>query len=110
MLTERSVSAMATVLNPSAERAVSGSSIQLQGTRKTVPIETRTARRLSGSQLVGVSRTESTPRAAAERNMAPMLVVSVTPSITATREAVAHSSRQGRGPGRRSGPQAAERR
>ena len=48
---------------------------------------TRTARRFSGSQQVGESKTASMCSAAAERKMAPTLVVSTMPSSTATRRA-----------------------
>ena len=53
---------------------------------------TRTARRLRGSQQVGVTSTASICRAAAERKIAPTLVGSTMPSSTATRLARAHSS------------------
>ena len=53
--------------SPSVSR---GPSIHVHGTRKTVPIETRTARRFRGSQELRVNSTASMPRAAAERKMA----------------------------------------
>ena len=53
---------------------------------------TRTARRFSGSQQLGLSSTASTPSAAAERKIAPMLVVSTMPSSTATRRASRQSA------------------
>ena len=99
--TESSRRAMATDAMPRLRRSAMGSSIQAHGTRNTEPIDTRIDRRLSGSQLWRVSSTASTPRAAAERNMAPMLVVSVTASITATSLAPAVTSDAGRGVGRR---------
>lgn len=48
--------------------------MRAQGTWNTVPMETRDARRNSGSWQAGVSSTASMPRAAALRKMAPMLV------------------------------------
>ena len=84
---DRSVSAMAAVRKPNACNSPMGSADQAQGTRNTLPIDTRTARRLSGSQAVRDSTTASMPKAAAERKIAPMLVASVTPSITHTRAA-----------------------
>ena len=89
---ELSSSAMARVAKPSALSSPTGSWLQVQGTRNTVPIETLTARRLSGSQESSLSTTASTPKAAAERKMAPMLVVSVTPWITHTFLALRHVS------------------
>ena len=62
---------------------------------------TRTARRFSGSQQLGVSSTASIPRAAAERIMAPTLVESTTFSSTATRLVPAHTSLKSLGLGRR---------
>lgn len=56
---------------------------------------------MSGSHVSRVSSTASTPSAAAERNMAPMFVVSVTPSITATRRAPRHTSAAAASGGRR---------
>src|SRR5699024_2653730 len=47
---------------------------RVQGTWKTVPIDTRIERRYSGSAHCGLTSTASTPSAAAERNMAPTLV------------------------------------
>ena len=92
MLTDLSVKARATVVKPRDFNDDIGASSHVQGTKKTLPIDTLTARRLSGSHDVGVSKTASTPMAAAERKMAPMLVVSVTPSMTATRLAPWHTS------------------
>ena len=62
---------------------------------------TRTARRLSGSQQLGVSSTASMPSAAADRMIAPTLVESTTFSSTATRRAPAAISLKSRGAGRR---------
>ena len=67
-------------------------SSQAHGIRKTDPIETLTARRFNGSQELRVSNMASIPRAAAERKIAPMLVVSTTPSMTAIRRAPLHIS------------------
>lgn len=75
---ELSVSAMAAVRKPNSPSVSRGPSIHVHGTRKTVPIETRTARRFRGSQELRVNSTASMPRAAAERKMAPILVVSTT--------------------------------
>ena len=72
-----------------------GPSIHVQGTRKTDPMETLTALRLSGSQDVGVSNTASIPSAAAERKMAPIFVVSTTPSTTTILWAWRHTSSTG---------------
>ena len=69
--------------------------------KKTVPIETRTARRFRGSQELRVNSTASMPRAAAERKMAPILVVSTTPSITTIRRAPRQTSSILFGTGRR---------
>ena len=63
-------------------------SSQVQGTKKTVPIDTRIDRRFRGSHELVVSKTASMPKAAADRKIAPMLVVSTTPSIKAMRLAV----------------------
>ena len=52
---------------------------------------TRTARRLSGSEHDGVSKIAPTPKAAAERKIAPMFVLSTMFSSTATRRAPAQS-------------------
>ena len=84
--------AMATVLNPHSRRVGSGASSQAQGNLNTVPIDTLTALRLKGSQLSVVSSAPSMPRAAAERKMAPMFVVSHTASRTTTRRDFPHSS------------------
>ena len=92
MATEWGVSAMATVRKPWSRSEPAGPSSHVHGTRKTLPIDTRTALRLSGSHELRVSSTASMPRAAAERNMAPMFVVSTTPSITTTRRAPRHTS------------------
>ena len=62
------------------------------GIEKLVRLTPRTARRLRGSQQVGVTSTASICRAAAERKIAPTLVGSTMPSSTATRLARAHSS------------------
>ena len=97
---ESSVSAMAAVAKPSECSCSMPPSSQLQGTRKTLPMETRTARRLSGSHELRVSSTASMPSAAAERNMAPMLVVSTTPSMTTMRLALWHISSTGGSMGR----------
>ena len=78
-----SVSAIATVRNPSLCNSLGEPSNQAHGIRKTAPIETLTARRFNGSQELRVSNMASIPRAAAERKIAPMLVVSTTPSMTA---------------------------
>ena len=75
--------------------------IHVQGTRKMLPIETRTARRFSGSHDVGVSSTASMPKAAAERKMAPMFVVSTTLSMTTMRRAPWQTDSTLRGWGRR---------
>lgn len=74
-----------------------GLSSQVHGTRNTLPIDTLTARLLSGSHDVGVRSTPSIPRAAAERNIAPIFVVSTTPSITTIRRASPHISPTGTG-------------
>ena len=62
---------------------------------------TRTARRVSGSQHVGLSSTASMPSAAAERKIAPMFVASTTLSSTAIRFAPAMTSVGLFGAGRR---------
>ena len=98
---ELSVSAMATVRNPNLPKSLREPSIQVHGTRKTVPIDTLTARRFNGSQELCVSNTASIPKAAAERKMAPILVVSTTPSITTMRRASRHTSSMLRIAGRR---------
>ena len=87
-----SVSAIATVRNPSLCNSLGEPSNQAHGIRKTDPIETLTARRFNGSQELRVSNMASIPRAAAERKIAPMLVVSTTPSMTAIRRAPLHIS------------------
>ena len=87
-----SVSAIATVRNPSLCSSLGEPSNQAHGIRKTDPIETLTARRFNGSQELRVSNMASIPRAAAERKIAPMLVVSTTPSMTAIRRAPLHIS------------------
>ena len=61
---------------------------------------TRTARRQSGSQQEGLTRTASMFSAAALRKMAPTLVESTMPSSTATRQAFRQSSSTVRGFGR----------
>ena len=93
MLMESSLRAMAAVRNPNPLRLLTGLSSHVHGTRNTDPIDTRTARRFSGSHELLVSSTASMPKAAAERKMAPMLVVSVTPSITTT-HGTEHTPRQ----------------
>ena len=89
---ESSVSAIAAVRNPKSPSLLREPSIQVHDTRNIAPIDTLTARRLSGSQEFRVSKTASMPRAAAERKIAPMLVVSTTPSITTIRLASRHTS------------------
>ena len=101
METELSVSAMAAVRKPNLPKSLREPSIQVHGTRKTVPIDTLTARRFNGSQELRVSSTASIPRAAAERKIAPMLVVSTTPSITTMRRASRQTSAILRTAGRR---------
>ena len=101
METELSVSAMAAVRKPSLPKSLREPSIQVHGIRKTVPIDTLTARRFSGSQELRVSSTASIPKAAAERKIAPMLVVSTTPSITTMRRAPRQTSAILRTAGRR---------
>lgn len=59
------------------------------------------ARRLSGSHDVGVSITASMPSAAADRKIAPILVVSTTESITAILCDSVHSNDVAVGSGRR---------
>ena len=58
---------------PSAAQARS-LPMRVHGTWNTVPIDTRAARRYSGSWHDGVTSTASMPSAAAERNTAPMFV------------------------------------
>ena len=87
MGTLSSLKAKATVFRPHCLMSLNLPLSHVQGTLNTVPILTLTARRLRGSQLSGVNNTPSTPKAAADRNIAPMLVVSQTPSITASRRA-----------------------
>ena len=72
-----------------------------QGTSSTVPMLTRTERRSRGSQQEGVTSTASIPSAAAERNAAPILVLSTIFSRTATRWAFRQISSAERGFGRR---------
>ena len=76
-----SARARAAVTKPASRRRATPSHAQsralpmrAQGTWNTVPMETRDARRNSGSWQAGVSSTASMPRAAALRKMAPMLV------------------------------------
>ena len=83
---------MATDLKPAARRSSCRCSVHVHGTRNTDPIDTLTARLLSGSHESAVTSTASMPSAAAERKMAPMLVLSTTPSITATLWASPHTS------------------
>ena len=97
MLTESSERAIAAVLKPialifsiSRGQSAGVSPIFVQGTCRTVPILTRRARLHNGSQQVGVVRTASTPRAAAERNIAPILVESAMASSTAILRAFLH--------------------
>ena len=99
--TERSVRAMAAVRNPILLRLCNGPSIQVQGMENTAPIDTLTERRVKGSHDVRVSKAASMPRAEAERNIAPTLVESTTPSITTTRFAPPHTSSTVGGKGRR---------
>lgn len=89
---ELSVSAIAAVVNPMLCSFSYPPSSQVQGTRNTLPMDTLTARRLKGSHELCVRSTASIPSAAALRNMAPMFVVSTTPSITTMRLAFAHTS------------------
>ena len=89
--TDLSVSAIATVLNPSSPSDCTGASSHVHGTRKTEPIDTRTARRLSGSHELEVSSTASMPSAAAERKIDPTLVASTTLSTTTTLLAPRHT-------------------
>ncbi len=77
------------------------SSIQHQGTKNTDPMLTLMARRLSGSHDVGVSITASIPSAAAERNIAPIFVVSTTESIMTILCDVLHRDDGEEGCGRR---------
>ena len=100
MDTDLSVRAIATVLKPNFFNS-EALSIQVHGTRNTVPIDDSHSPAVQGSQDVGVTSTASIPRAAAERKMAPILVVSTTPSITATRLALQHTSSTLGGAGRR---------
>ena len=65
---------------------------KVQGIWNRVPMLTRTARRLRGSQQVGVTSTASICRAAAERKIAPTLVGFITFSSTAIRRAPAQTS------------------
>lgn len=105
---ESLLSAIAAVLNPNRFNKEKPSSLfsllsnrevlwlrktlnHVHGTRNTDPMDTRTARRLKGSQLLGVSNTPSIPNAAAERKIAPIFVVSTTPSMTTTRRAFRHT-------------------
>ncbi len=76
------------------------SSARAQGSLRTQPIETRTARRESGSAQRGESTTASAPRAAAFLKMAPTLVTSTRSSSTATWRAPRTTSSTGRGAGR----------
>ena len=88
-------SASAAETNPAARSAATPSghgSIRVHGTWNTVPIDTRTERRYSGSAQRGVTSTASTPSAAADRNAAPTLVWSTMSSSTATRRAPASTS------------------
>ena len=81
------MSAIAAVRNPKFLSSEREPSIQVHGTKKTLPIDTLTARRFNGSQELRVSNTASIPRAAAERKIAPILVASTTLSITTIRRA-----------------------
>ena len=87
-----SVKAMAAMRNPYSRRFSTGSLSHVHGTRNTEPMDTRMALRLSGSHELAVNSTPSMPNAAAERNMAPMFVVSTTLSITTTLLAFWHIS------------------
>ena len=92
---ESSRRARATVLKPrswSKSVQLSPSGRYVQGTRNTLPMLTRAARRYSGSLPAAVSSTASTFRAAAERKMAPMLVGFMMFSSTAMRRAPAQTS------------------
>ena len=71
--------------------------MRVHGTWNTVPIDTRTLRRYSGSAHRGVTSTASTPSAAQLRKIAPTLVWSTMSSRTATRRAPASSAATGRG-------------
>ena len=98
---ELSVSAIAAVLNPNRPKSRIVPSIHVQGIKKTDPIDTLTARRFSGSQELRVNNTASIPSAAAERKIAPILVLSTTPSITTMRRAFRQTSSTLRSTGRR---------
>ena len=74
-----SVNASATVVKPIAFRLLMGLSLHAHGMRNTDPIETRMARRLSGSHESVESTMPSIPRAEAALKMEPMLVASTTP-------------------------------
>ena len=88
MLIELCRNAIATVLKPCCATSSMPLSSHVHGIRKIEPIETRTARRLKGSHELLVNSIPSIPSAAAERKIAPIFVVSTTPSIMAMREAV----------------------
>ena len=92
---ESSRRARATVLKPSScssSGQLSPSGRYVQGTRNTLPMLTRAARRYRGSLPAAVSSTASTFRAAADRKMAPMLVGFMMFSSTAMRRALAQTS------------------
>ena len=91
---------MAAVLNPNHLKSRIVPSIHAQGIKKTDPIDTLTARRFNGSQELRVNNTASIPRAAAERKIAPTLVLSTTPSITTMRRAFRQTSSTLRNTGR----------
>ena len=82
------------VQSPSSGRYV-------HGTRNTLPMLTREARRYSGSLPCWVSSTASMPSAAAHRKMAPTLVGFITFSSTAMRRAPAQTSATEGSAGRR---------
>ena len=89
---ESSVSAMAAVVKPNSFSCPIPPSSHVHGTRKTDPMDTLIARRLSGSHELRVNSTASIPSAAALRNMAPIFVVSTTPSMTTIRRASRQTS------------------
>ena len=89
----RSSSAQAAGHAPASTRA--------HGTWKTVPMETRTARRQSGSAQRGERSTASAPSAAADRKSAPTLVTSTRSSSTTTLRASSRTSATPRSAGRR---------
>ena len=102
-----SVSARALSENPRARSSSAQAaghapaSTRVHGTWKTVPMETRTARRQSGSAQRGERSTASAPSAAADRKSAPTLVTSTRSSNTTTLRAPSRSSATPRSAGRR---------